>query len=634
MCSICGSIKKDIEQSIILKMNSALAHRGPDDNGIYFTSMFSSKNSNVGIGHNRLSIRDLSSAGHQPMTSSDGSIVIAFNGEIYNADNYRKELEDSGFVFRGNSDTEVLLDLYEKYGIDVMLDKIDGMFAICIIDKGEDCIFLIRDRLGEKPLYTYQTEDVFMWASEYKAFYEHPDFHAELEKDNLTEYLMFRYVADGGTLLRGVNNLQPGSYLIIDKNGIKKKIYWEYPDTSLEQQNELPSISGFIDRLHIAFETRTVSDVEIGVQLSGGVDSSCLTEFVSKLQNKESNKLKTFGIIFDGKRYSEEKYMEKVVNHCEVEPVMYNFTNDLFLDSWKETTYYFESPMNHEGTLGLFYLNRRASEKVKVMLCGEGADESMGGYYRFYDSLMLRTNSLYRLIKQVKSIYHRNGIDRAVLSHDWDLSFIKDTQYVNDYDVKKLYKNCDMKRVLSKRFRLLKQMPGVNLKKLMHYELSTYCQDLLMRADKVSMASSMEQRVPYLMPELIEYEDTLYDNYFVTTGKGKPVKCTKKILKDYCSSIFGDSFTYREKQGFGIPLADYFTMGVVKKYIQENILPSIKKRRILNYNYINKMFNELLYKEVKPKHNNSNIQSLWVAFSFEIWAQMFLDGNPNSLHRK
>ncbi len=632
MCSILGFIEKKQVADIhtVEQMNRVLRHRGPDDAGTDVLTMFGAKQDNVGIGFNRLSIRDLSQAGHQPMYSgTNGDIIITFNGEIYNADQFRESLARKGYTFRGTSDTEVLLYLYEEFGIDEMLRLIDGMFAICLIDKRQDRIYLIRDRIGEKPLYYYENNTVFMWASEYKAFYEHPAFIPEIALENLTEYFMFRYVSGDDTLLRYVKNLTPGSYMVIGGSGISKVKYWDFPEPEADRTAEFAAGKApqeFDRLLEKAYRSRLVSDVEIGVQLSGGVDSSCLTYYTSKAND---HRLKTFGITFGDKVYSEEKYMAQAAEKCNAETHMYDFPNKLFLKSWLLTTYFFEAPMNHEGTLGLFYLNKRASEKVKVMLCGEGADETMGGYRRFYDILQYKKPG-HRIKTALKQLLKERKINLPVLfgMADPDLIFIRATQYSDDSDVKRLFAKYDCDSVIKKRTEILHSTRGNSIRKYMNYETITYCQDLLMRADKTSMASSLEIRVPYLMPELLEYENRLPDNCFVTSHSNGAIYNTKKILKEKCASIFGKEFAYRPKMGFGIVLMDYFSSGLVKDHIEEKILPGIKKRGILNYKFVQDIYQRKCSSRASIK-NDSKLWILWTAFSFEMWAQMYIDGNPN-----
>lgn len=326
--------------------------------------------------------------------------------------------------------------------------------------------------------------------------------------------------------------------------------------------------------------------------------------------------------------------MEQVADKCCTEAYFYDLPIDIFLKSWLLTTYFFEAPMNHEGTLGLFYLNKKASEKVKVMLCGEGADETMGGYARFYEIERCKNSLRSRAKLFLKQLIRSRTFNVSLLTKNADLdrTFIKMTQFTDDRDVRKLYPghNCDA--VLQKRRQFLKAVRGSGLRKYMNYETMTYCQDLLMRADKVSMASSLEIRVPYLMPELVELENKIPDTYFVSAEAGNYIYDTKKLLKKRSAALFGEEFTYRPKQGFGIPLQDYLSQPQAKEYIEQVLLPGIKKRGILNYEFVKETYKRK--NDAGAKHqNSSDVWLLWTAFSFEIWAEMFIDQDPNKYYQ-
>ena len=425
MCAIMGILENNVNIEALKRMAKVLRHRGPDDTGEYMTRLFDAEDENVAVAHNRLSIRDLSSNGHQPMINDQGNVIITFNGEIYNAEDYRAELEKKGYTFKGTSDTEIMLNLYVEYGIDGLLERIDGMYAICIIDKKDDCIYLIRDRIGEKPLYFYKNANTLIWASEYKAFYEHPSFKVELDEDALSEYIMFRYVSGGHTLLRNVTNLEPGTYMQIKRGEIHKVKYRNYPVGNTSKNHYVDDVENwFKDRLRNAVNSRLVSDVEVGVQLSGGVDSSCITHMISEKRNE----LQTFGMVFGDRSYSEQKYMEKVVAVCNTKSHMYEFPNELFLKNWMMTTYFFEAPMNHEGTVALMHLNKKASEYVKVLLCGEGSDESLGGYKRFYDNLKERVDRVYKCRELIRKLIRRGTGDMDSLLNRYEKSFVRETQ--------------------------------------------------------------------------------------------------------------------------------------------------------------------------------------------------------------
>ena len=380
MCGIMGCLERcnKVDAGVVHNMMELLRHRGPDDDGY---EQFAIAGGELGMGFVRLSIRDLSPAGHQPMFNKTDDIAITLNGEIYNADDLRQPLLDAGYTFNSTSDTEVLLDLYELYGIDKMLPMLDGMYAICIVDKRNNCFYLIRDRLGEKPLYIWHYGETLLYASEYKAFYCHPRFKAQLNQDAVDEYFLFRYVSDGDTLLKGVSNLQPGSYLKVDADGIHKTVYWKFPDVDPNKLSFEENKECYDELLKTSLRRRLISDRKLGLQLSGGVDSSYLAHIAQPMIEE---RLHTFSITFKDKWYSEEQYQEHVIKKENCVPHNFEYSPQMFFDCWRECTWFFEAPMNHEGTLGLLFLNRRSKDYVTVMLCGEGSDEVLGGYSRFY----------------------------------------------------------------------------------------------------------------------------------------------------------------------------------------------------------------------------------------------------------
>ena len=262
-----------IDIHLLETMQRALFHRGPDDSGLEIFSMDSSKKSylnNVGIAFDRLSIRDLSMKGHQPMFSEDKSVMIAFNGEIYNSEELRPALLKKGYTFNSNSDTEVLLKLYHCFGIDKTLSMLDGMYAICIVDYRSNEMFLIRDRIGEKPLYIYQDDHKLLFASEYKAFYAHPEFKAEIDETAMDEYFMFRYTSGEQTFLKDVRNLTPGSYLKISTKGVSHHVYWTLPESTISKKSFDECKKDFDNLLKKSVSRRLISDRPIGCQLSGG----------------------------------------------------------------------------------------------------------------------------------------------------------------------------------------------------------------------------------------------------------------------------------------------------------------------------------------------------------------------------
>ena len=644
MCAIMGFVEqtKKANLSIIKEMQSILSHRGPDDSGEKTFNLKGELDNidNIAIGFDRLSIRDLSLAGHQPMVSSSEDILIAFNGEIYNSEDYRDELVSKGYSFRGHSDTEIILALYHCYGLDEMLKRLDGMYAICLVDFRINEMYLIRDRLGEKPLYLYRNDNLLIFASEYKAFYAHPQFKAELNNDAVDEYFMFRYITGNDTLLKNVKNLEPGHYLKITSDTIEDNEYWSIPEYSANNLSFEDNKLKLSELLDISVKRRLISDVPVGLQLSGGVDSSYLA---SKIRQFQKDDLHTFGIVFDNPLYSEEKYMDFVNDKYKLNSHKYVFRSENFLNVWLEAIWHFEAPMNHEGTLGLLLLNRRAKDIVTVMLCGEGADETLAGYDRFAIIEYWRTlNKKHlklakRFIANILGLFLKRYTNRAgCFFPSVESILISQTQWLNNNVFKAIRPDSKhgIEKVYSKRMRIMNRTKKSGLRKFINYEIRTYMQDILMRADKISMASSLEVRVPFLMPELLEFETCIPEDQLAEASLTEYAKHTKKLLKSLSVDTFGYDFTYRQKCGFGMPIVHYMCSPTVSKYIEDNILPGIKSRAVTNYNYVAEAWDLAKnINESNPRYNEIH-QTLWTCFSFEQWAQMYIDSKPQEWQHK
>lgn len=635
MCGFTGYINKykEVDKDILHRMGTLITHRGPDDDGMITFHLGQDNFENAGVVFRRLSIRDLSENGHQPMSSPDGKVTIAFNGEIYNADEIKPQLIQAGYSFKSLADTEVLLYAYLHYGLDKMLSLLDGMYAICLIDRRINCIYLVRDRLGEKPLYVYEGDECFLFGSEYKTFYAHPSFKAVLDDNTVDEYFLFRYTSDGDTLLRGVKNIKPGTYLKYSPSGITKTVYWTLPSSEPNRLSKEENIERYLEIFDKGLKRRLISDVPIGIQLSGGVDSSFMTSRIAKMIDEP---IHTFSITFSDKRYSEEDYIDIVNKKYGCIPHKYEWNPEIFFNTWRESTWFFEQPMNHEGTLGLMFLNRESKKHVSVMLCGESADETLGGYPRFpliserlhhpLKDLMIRgARSAYSILKFRKMPPPEISIFKSLID-----SQIGATQFVPDkmfYLLRPRERN-GKKAVYEKRRTIFREMsPGSGIHKYMNYEMQTYLQDLLMRADKVSMASSIECRVPYLMPELVEYACSLPEDLLVTPSSRDFSHHGKLLLKELCCQEFGRGFVYRPKVGFSMPLLQLMKAPVVAQFIEDALLPGIKSRGVVDYSNTKNLWDR---RNLPISEKDGTMWGLWVSLSFELWAQVYLDKGPQN----
>ncbi len=403
MCGLVGIYNMNgtsVDPHALCKMADIQSHRGLDSQGVRLFSLkeresisYESQGNHLlydkfegGLGFNRLSILDLSESGNQPMCNKDGSVFIAFNGEIYNAFQYLSALTAAGFSFNSKTDTEVVLHLYELYGFVGMLERLNGMFAICIVDLNSQELFLARDRMGIKPLYWYENNGTFIFASEVKSFLCHPGFKAELDIDRADEYFVFRYCAGSGNLLKGVNQLEPGYWLRMNCNGWNKHKYWTIPDRTCEKEISFDSALRMLDKeLHRSVKMRLLSDVKLGCQLSGGVDSSLINIFASKYSGAD---LDAISIIFEDPQFSEEEWIDDVCFLSNIHVHKYILDNNYFFSNLGKATWHMDQPLNHPNSLGIFYIAENARSLVTVLLSGEGADELFGGYERFYFAML------------------------------------------------------------------------------------------------------------------------------------------------------------------------------------------------------------------------------------------------------
>ena len=366
MCGICGIIQPAISEPEFGAMRRALRHRGPDADGQYFHGP-------VALGHQRLKIIDLSEAARQPMTNEDGTLVIVFNGEIYNFQPLRAELEQHGHKFRSRSDTEVIVHGYEQWGAQCV-ERFNGMFAFAIHDQKRREVFLARDPLGIKPLYYYATAGAFLFASEIKAFLNCAAFKRELNEDALNEYLLYRSLAGNTTLFRNVHCVRPGHWLRVREDlTFTEQQYWD-----VRFDGEPPA--DVLAKLTESVALQEISDVPIGAQLSGGTDSSLVTALMAQ---RAKSPIKTFSVGFPETEYSELAYAKIAAEHLRTDHHEILVRHEQFSDALDDLTWQQDEPLTHANSAGIYWLCREAKPIVTVLLTGEGADETFAGYYRY-----------------------------------------------------------------------------------------------------------------------------------------------------------------------------------------------------------------------------------------------------------
>ena len=644
MCGIAGYINinsKPVQDTCrIVSMLNIQHHRGPDDSGVRVFSLRSGKSvepdhkeshiiDNIYegvIGFNRLSILDLSYNGHQPMVSPDNKVLLSMNGEIYNAFDYKRDLEEWGYSFKSTSDTEIVLALYLKYGFEGMLNCLNGMFALVVIDLKLCEVLIARDRFGIKPMYFILAEDIFAFSSELKSFKYLENFTFRLDENQLDEYILFRSNVQE-TLFKDIQSLSPGHYLSYShKIGLIKKRYFNLNDYS-RSVKAIGDIGSYGEKvkelLGKSVESQLMSDVKLGCQLSGGIDSSLVTWLANIKSNKGT--FEAVSITFNDQRFSEEKYINRVIEKLAITSHKFPLESDYYFDNFEKATWHLEAPINHPNTVAIYKLSQCAKEYVTVLLSGEGADEVFGGYRRFYDiGFPFRAKKL--LFEISKNLTNPNYLS-DYFDHEYRAIFA--TAFIRPQLAEKLKKGFRVEKATGNRKSLYSSLSGSLFDRQIKYEMLSYLPDLLIRQDKMSMAHSIENRVPFLDNELVENSFTIPEKYLLLRKSPEGYNTEKYLLKKVVAAPFGNDFAFRKKMGFGIPLKEFFMNGKFSEYLNEKILPGILERGFFNHKLVSGWLSDI------RNISYNEIEALWVVISFEVWASLFLDNsyeNRNTCH--
>ena len=634
MCGITGYINTDFRPvrntDRILKMLKVQKHRGPDDSGIRLFSLLSASSAETScltpesidadfegiLGFNRLSILDLSMNGHQPMLNPDNNVIIALNGEIYNAFDFRNELQDWGYKFRSATDTEIVLALYLRHGFEGMLERLNGMFALIVIDLRSRELYLARDRFGIKPLYYILNDRVLAFSSELKSFAFLEDFEFTLNSTKLDEYLLFRNNLSG-TLFEGLESLEPGHYLNYRSGQeLIKSRYYDVNDYSRSKRSGTLDSFGTEVRewLDKSVRSQLVSDVKLGCQLSGGIDSSLVTWLANT--NAKNGSFESVSIVFKNKLFSEESYIDRVTETLGIKSHKFLLDNEYYLDNLGKATWHLESPLNHPNTVAVYKLSQRAKDYVTVLLSGEGADEVFGGYKRFYDikypfSVNRLLTELNRNLNNPSEVfrYFLDNRQRAIMSN----------AYMTPFLAGRLMRNFSRDRAISDRLALYNTLSGSGFDKQIKYEMKTFLPDLLIRQDKMSMAHSIENRVPFLDNEVVNGAFSIPEQFLMLRDRSIGKNTEKYLLKKMTAAVFGEDFAFRKKMGFGIPVKEFFSDEKFREYMNDQVLPGIRHRGLFSYKLVSGWFENI--KTLKY----TEMEALWIVISFEIWAAIYLD---------
>lgn len=622
MCGICGQFNflgQPVRLETIHAMMAAIRHRGPDSHGHFVRGA-------VGLGHLRLSILDLSEAGHQPMPSRDGTKWIVFNGEIYNYAELKRELAQQGEAFRSTSDTEVLLRLYERMG-PACLQKLEGMFAFAVWDELRRELFLARDRVGIKPLYYYRDDRRLVFASEIKAILQCPGIPREVNPENLITYFTFGHSMAPDTMYSGIRKLLPGHYMLCTAEGVRVASYWDIRESSPLQVEEAEAVAEVRRLLNAAVSSHMVSDVPVGAFLSGGIDSSAVVAFMSRASRQP---VKTFAIGFDVGGYYNElddarrvarkfgtEHHEKIVKEMDVEALI------------QRLVYHYDEPFADAANLPTFIVSDFARQHVKVVLSGEGGDEVFGGYRRYYAHLAARyfrflprfargmawgrvapqTPRFRRLHKVLETVPIS---DEAVRYGTWLALFGEDA---------KADLLSDASRSMRERFDgygsyrdYYNRFPSFDpVNRMLYTDLKGWLPDTyLEKIDKAAMAVGLEGRVPFLDHRLIEY-------LFRLPGKWKVKRRnTKYLLKKALEGLLPDRTLYKPKHGFAVPVDEWFRSRL-KGFLAGVLFDGDARRP----RYFNPASVEKMYRQHMSRRRNFGIQ-LWTLLNFELWYRQFM----------
>jgi asparagine synthase (glutamine-hydrolysing) len=600
MCGIAGFVNLDgapADAGVLRAMMDIIRHRGADDRGTLCLSLRGGI-PDTGLGFHRLKIVDLSARGHQPMTSPDGSTALLFNGEIYNTFDYKAELERDGYRFRSDTDTEVILALYEREGLERMLDRLDGMFAIVIADTRRGVVHLLRDRVGIKPLYWAQQGSTVLFASEAKAFLAHPAFCAEIDPAEVDELLAFRYIAGEASLLKGVRRVQPGHRLTITPDGVMEARYWSIPDypekLRLSREDAIDRLDQLLGR---SVQRQLRSDANVGCQLSGGVDSSLITVLARSHHPADLN---AFSIVFAEPQFSEEPWILAAAATARAASHRFVFDEAAFMGALDAASWHLDQPISHPNSLALWLLARRSREQATVLLSGEGADELFGGYARVHDA-------------QTASGSSRPGVNDPVDT------FIRASQFHSEARLSKLRPAANLRPALEKRRALFEEGHAGHLSNCLKYDMRTHLVDLLVRQDKMTMGHGVESRVPFLDRHVIEFARALPAEHLVGPSLPTGEPGTKIVVKELARRSFDAAFVYRRKSAFNLPLAQYFRSRAFVALMEDRLLPGMASRGLVEVSVVRRWWRRALSAP-------ATTEGFWILVALELWAQQFIDG--------
>jgi len=621
MCGIVGQYNFNgtpVDEHLIRQMNAQLVHRGPDDDGYYMDTV-------VGFGSRRLSIIDLNT-GHMPIGNEDGSIWITFNGEIYNFLELRQDLLHRGHVLKTRTDTEVIVHLYEEYGVDC-LQHLNGMFALAIWDSSRQRLLLARDRLGKKPLVYAVLPDGVVFASEIEALRKHPGISTELDYEALDLYMTMMYIPSPFTIYKAIRKLRPAHYLLAEKGQVKIERYWDIPYGQKRQVSEDEAVEELRELMTDAVRRRLISDVPLGAFLSGGLDSSAIVALMSGLMREP---VKTFSIGFEADDFNELNFARQIAERYRTDHHEFIVKPEL-LKVVPELLRHYGEPYGDDSAVATYYVSKLAREHVTVALTGDGGDETFGGYPRYASAL----NPLHLLPD-----YLRDGVQSAARSVELRnprrflgafkgaalgaagiareigrpiQAFANRMTFLNTKTRNQLYSENLRKKVKLSDSWLVRSLPAskagwLALDKMFYLDQSIYMvDDILVKVDIASMANSLEVRCPILDYRIVEWSASLPPEMKVHRGE------TKKLFRLAFGDLLPPDILGRQKMGFAMPIDEWIRgelYEITRDYLTDQ---TSRERGLFNQNRIVDMLDR--HKEGSDRYG----LQLWLLVMFEIW---------------
>ncbi|GAX60368.1 asparagine synthetase [Candidatus Scalindua japonica] len=649
MCGIAGIICKEgnrLERNFLENMTNALKHRGPDDQGIYINRNLDQNGQSdsetghskvkIGLGHRRLSIIDVSENGRQPMANENETVWISYNGEIYNYRELKNDLIPHGHVFRSNSDTEVIIHGYEQYGEEIF-NKLNGMFALGLWDAKREVLYLVRDRYGQKPLYYWHTSTDIAFSSELKSLTKYPYIKKEIDIHSLSRYLSYEYIPAPHSIIKDVKKLLPGHFLRWEAGNVQIKQYWQiqFNGTEAIHSLSLPEIEHqLVDMLKRSVERRLISDVPLGVFLSGGIDSSCIVALMSELMS--TDQIKTFSIGFEEESFDESNYAKSVSRLFGTTHHEQILTPEKMIKILPEVWDFIDEPFADASIIPTYLLSKFTREHVTVALGGDGGDELFAGYdsfqahviSRYYEKIpgflhnfiakqiipripvSINNMSLdFRMKQFLKGISYKPSIRNQV----WLGSFTKEEQkgFLSE-DINHIINGSNPYDDISQALDGMKFRDSLD-EIIFCYSHFYLANDILTKIDRASMATSLEARSPFLDVEFAEFVNNL-PSKLKLRGLAR-----KYILKRSLKNKLPKEILFRKKKGFGVPLAKWF-----KKELKQNLLevlsPSrIRKEGLFNADAITVLLNDHF------SGRKDNRKYIWTLFMFEMWKEKFIN---------